>query len=102
MVRKFWSAVVATATGILVIGYGLDSLFGALTLDRRMLPWLVIGSKGLLLELFYMSRLRCSGVASPYGWVTILLYCLWKNVHISLFLTGYGPTLSSNGLTIRR
>jgi hypothetical protein len=22
-----------------------------------------------------------------YGWVTILLYCLWKNEHISLFLT---------------
>jgi hypothetical protein len=27
------------------------------------------------------------GVLCAYGWVTILLYCLWKNEHISLFLT---------------
>jgi hypothetical protein len=29
-----------------------------------------------------LSRLRCSGVASAYGWVTVLLYCLWLNKHI--------------------
>jgi hypothetical protein len=34
-----------------------------------------------------LSRLRCSGVASAYGWVTILLYCLWLNGHIHYFLT---------------
>jgi hypothetical protein len=49
-----------------------------------------------------MSRLRCSGVASTYGWVTILLYCLWLKLAQLLFLTGYGPTLSSDSLTARR
>jgi hypothetical protein len=49
-----------------------------------------------------LSRLRCSGVASAYGWVTILLYCLWLNEHIHYFLTGYGPTLSSDSLTAGR
>jgi hypothetical protein len=47
------------------LGYGLDSLLGALALERSMLPWLAIGSKGFLMELFYLSRLRCSRVASP-------------------------------------
>jgi hypothetical protein len=56
------SATAATAIGILVFGYGLDSLLGVLALERCMLPWLAIGYKGLLLELFYMPRLRCSGV----------------------------------------
>jgi hypothetical protein len=42
-------------------------------------------SLGWLLVRFHnhsLSRLRCSGVASAYGWVTILLYCLWLNEHI--------------------
>jgi hypothetical protein len=34
-----------------------------------------------------LSRLRCSGVTSDYGWVTILLYYLWLNEHIYYFLT---------------
>jgi hypothetical protein len=34
------------------------------------------------------------GGLCAYGWVTILIYCLWKNEHIPLFLIGYGPTLS--------
>jgi hypothetical protein len=80
----FWSLVMVWT---FCLGYGLDSLLGALALERSMLPWLAIGSKGLLLELFYLSRLRCLGVDLAYGWVTILLYCLWKNEHISLFLT---------------
>jgi hypothetical protein len=37
-----------------------------------------------------------------YGWVTILLYFLWKNEHISLFLISYGPTLSSDSITTGR
>jgi hypothetical protein len=82
-----WSADATTATRILVFGYGLDSLLGVLDLERSMLPWLEISSKGFLLELLYMLRLRCLGVASAYGWVTIMLYCLWENEHISLFLT---------------
>jgi hypothetical protein len=32
------SAAAATTTGILVFGYGLDSLLGALALERCMLP----------------------------------------------------------------
>jgi hypothetical protein len=49
-------------------------------------------SLGCLLACFQnhsLSSLRCSGVASAYGWVTILLYCLWLNKHIHYFLT-YG------------
>ena len=42
------------------------------------------------------------GGLCAYGWVTILLYCLWKNEHISFILTGYGPTLSSDSLTTGR
>jgi hypothetical protein len=60
----------------LCLGYGLDSLLGALDLERCMLSWLDIGYKGFILELLYLARLRCSGVASAYGWVTIFLYCL--------------------------
>jgi hypothetical protein len=49
-----------------------------------------------------LSRLRCSGVDSAYGWVTILLYCLWLNEHIHYILTGYRPTLSLDSLTAGR
>jgi hypothetical protein len=49
------------------LGYGLDFLLGLwlfvlgmLALEKGMLPCLAIG---LLPELFYISRLRCSGVA---------------------------------------
>jgi hypothetical protein len=49
-----------------------------------------------------LSRLRCSGVASAYGWVTIFLYCLWLNKHIHYILTGHGPTLSLDNLTVGR
>jgi hypothetical protein len=51
----------------LSLGYGLDFLLGlwlfllgALPLEKGALPWLAIV---LLLELFCLSRLRCSGVA---------------------------------------
>jgi hypothetical protein len=49
-----------------------------------------------------LSRLSFSRVASTYGWVTILLYCLWLNRNIHYFLIGYGPTLLSDCLTARR
>jgi hypothetical protein len=82
-----------------VLGGGFNLWLGdniaILSIEKR-------GFKGLLLELFYLLRLRCSGVASTYGWVTILLYCLLKKEHISLFPTGYGPTLSSDTLTTGR
>jgi hypothetical protein len=66
----------------LVLGYGLDFLFGlwllllgTLALERGTLPWLTIG---LLPELFCLSRLKVlGGGLCAYGWVTILLYCLW-------------------------
>jgi hypothetical protein len=51
----------------LSLSYGLDFLLGlwlfllgALALEKGALPWLAIV---LLLELFCLSRLRCSGVA---------------------------------------
>jgi hypothetical protein len=85
------AAAVATATSIfgfrlgLYLGYGLDFLLGMLALESGTLPLLAFGPRGLLLELFSLSRLRCSGVASAYGWVTILLYCLWLNEHTYYF-----------------
>jgi hypothetical protein len=49
------------------LGYGFEFLLGlllfllgTLALEKSLLPWLVIG---LLLELFLLSRLRCSWVA---------------------------------------
>jgi hypothetical protein len=51
----------------LYLGYGLDFLLGlwlfllgAIALEKGAIPWLAIG---FLLELFCLSRLRCSGVA---------------------------------------
>ena len=51
----------------LSLGYGLDFLLGlwlfllgVLPLEKGVLPWLAIG---MLLELFCLLRLRCSGVA---------------------------------------
>jgi hypothetical protein len=44
----------------LSLDYGLDFMLGALDLEKGVLPWLAIR---LLLKLFYMSRLRCMGVA---------------------------------------
>ena len=38
------------------------------------------------MELF-STKVKVLGVASSYGWVTILLYCLWLNEHIRYFLT---------------
>jgi hypothetical protein len=43
MMRKFGEGVAATATGILVFGYGLEFMFGMLALERDTLPWLAIG-----------------------------------------------------------
>ena len=103
----------AAATGILAfgwtwsLGYGLDFLLGFWLLLLGVLPL----EKGALALVGYWSATGIilsvkvkvlRGGLCAYGWVTILLYCLWKNAHISLFLTGYGPTLSSYGLTIGR
>jgi hypothetical protein len=65
----------------LSLGCGLDFLLGlwlfligALALEKGALLWLAIG---LLLELFYLSRLKCSGVA----------LCLWLGDNISILST---------------
>jgi hypothetical protein len=61
--RKIAVVVVVTWS----LGYGLDFMLGlwlfflgALALEKGVLPWLVVG---MLQELFYPSRLRCSEVA---------------------------------------
>jgi hypothetical protein len=83
------------------LGYGLEFLLGiwlfllgALVLEKGALPWLAIG-----FLLSFKVKVLGGGLCA-YGWVTILLYCLWKNDHIPLFLTGYGPTLSSSSLKL--
>jgi hypothetical protein len=58
-------------------GYGLDSLLGTLALERGTLPWLAIGSRVCFQKLFYLSRLRCSGVA----------LCLWLGDNIAILST---------------
>jgi hypothetical protein len=65
------------------LGYGLDSLLGALALEIHMLLWLAIGSKGFASGIILSVKVKVLGVASAYGRVIILLYCLWKNEHIS-------------------
>jgi hypothetical protein len=37
--------------------------------------------------ILYVNIKVLGGGLCAYGWVTILLYCVWKNEHISLFLT---------------
>jgi hypothetical protein len=77
------------ATTICIPGLGLNFLLVMVGLSDQ--SWLSLCiSHGWLLVCFWnhsLSRLRCSGVASAYGWVTILLYCLWLNEHIHYFLT---------------
>jgi hypothetical protein len=63
----------------LSLGNGFEFLLGlwlfflgALALEKGALPWL---PTGLLLKLFCLSRLRCSGMA----------LCLWLGDNISIF-----------------
>ena len=78
----------------LSLGYGLEfflGLFwllflGVLSLERGVSTCLSI-KPSFCFRNHSLSRLRCSGVASSYGWVTILLYCLWLNEHTYYFLT---------------
>jgi hypothetical protein len=78
-----------TTTAICIYGLGSNLLLVMVGIFYQ--SWLSLCiSHGWLLVFFRnhsMSRLRCSGVASAYGWVTILLYCLWLNKHIHYFLT---------------
>jgi hypothetical protein len=56
-----------------LLSYGLDSLPNMLCLERGML--LVLGfSSGIILSVKFKVL---GGGLCAYGWVTILLYCLW-------------------------
>jgi hypothetical protein len=77
------------ATAICIPGLGSNFLLVVVGISYQ--SWLSLCiCHGWLLVFFQnhsLSRLRCSGVASAYGWVKILLYCLWLNEHIHYFLT---------------
>jgi hypothetical protein len=103
----------ATTTGILAfgwtssLGYGLDFLFGfwlfllgAIPLEKGVLP--LVGYWSAIGIILSVKVKVLGGGLCAYGWVTILLYCLWKNEHISFILIGYEPTISSDSLTIGR
>ena len=64
----------------LSLGYGLEFLPCALALERGTLHLLAIRHR-LFFQNYSLLRLRCPGMASAYGWVTILLYFLWLNKH---------------------
>ena len=91
----------------LSLGYGLDFLLGfwlfllgALPLEKGVLP--LVGYWSATKIVLSVKFKVLGGGLCAYVWVTILLYCLQKNEQIHLFLTGYGPTLSSESLTTRR
>jgi hypothetical protein len=95
LVRKFGEQLQSAAVAIWFLGLDSDFLLVMVGLSDQSLLSLCI-SLGWLLVCFRnhsLSRLRCSGVASAYGWVTILLYYLWLNKHIHYFLTSYGPVI---------
>jgi hypothetical protein len=97
-VRKSGEQLQPTAAAICIPGLGSDFLLVMVGLSDQ--SWLSLCiSRGWLLVCFRnhsLSRLRCSGVASAYGWVTILLYCLWLNEHIHYFLTCLYPLILQN------
>ena len=100
------------AAGILVFGWNFSWLwFGRFVWSLVILAWCAsLGERcATLVGYWFASKIILSvkvkvleGGLCTYGWVTILLYFLWKNEHISLFVTGYGPTLSSDSLTTGR
>jgi hypothetical protein len=103
--RKFWrgSAVATTTTRILdlvMVGiytwlcFGFSSLFMVWILCLVHYPWREIHYLGWILVLRFSSRIILSikvkgaqGKLCTYGWVTILLYFLWKNENISFIIT---------------
>jgi hypothetical protein len=96
---QFWrgSAAATVVAGILAfswtwsLGYGLEFLLGFWLFSLGLIPL----EKGLLSLVGYCPATRIilsvkvkvlGGGLCPYGWVTIFLYCLWKNKHIHLYL----------------
>jgi hypothetical protein len=91
----------------LSLGYGLDFILGfwlfflgALSLEKGASS--LVGYWSATRIILSVKVKVLGGGLCAYVWVTILLYCLWKKEHIPLFLIGYGPTLSSDSLTIGR
>ena len=88
-VRKSGEQLLTVAAAICIPGLGLYFLLVMVGIyDQSRLSLCI--SRGWLLVFFRnhsLSRLKCSGVASTYGWVTILLYCLWLNEQIHYILT---------------
>ena len=86
----------------LSLGYGLDFFLGTLALERGTLTLIGYWFYGFLPKLFSLSRLRCLGVASvpKVGWK--YCYIFYSETSTPIFLTGYGPTLSSDILTTGR
>jgi hypothetical protein len=77
---------------VLSLGYGLEFLFGlwlfflgALSLEKGALA--LVGYWSTTRIIFFIKVKVLGGGLCSYGWVTILLYYLWKNEHILLFLT---------------
>jgi hypothetical protein len=62
-----------------------------------VLLWLAIG---LLRELLYMSRLRCSGVAFVPMIGCQCCYIVYDEMSTPIFIIGYGTTLSSDNLIV--
>jgi hypothetical protein len=103
-VHKSGEKLQSTAPAICIPSLGSDVLLVMVVISDQSWLYLCISLGWLLvcLQNHSLSRLRCSGVASAYGWVKIFLYCLWLNEHIYYFLIGYGPILSLNSLTVGR
>jgi hypothetical protein len=91
------NAATTVAIGILAFGSTFSWLwFGISAWSLVILAWCAsLGERCATLVGYWSAsriilsvKVKVLGVGlCAYGWVTILLYCLWKNEHISLFLT---------------
>jgi hypothetical protein len=96
---QVWRGSVGTITGsgILAFGWTFSWLwFGISAWSLVILSWCIgLGERCATLVdywsasiiILYVNIKVLRGGLCAYGWVTILLYCVWKNEHISLFLT---------------
>jgi hypothetical protein len=96
---QVWRGSVGTITtsGILAFGWTFSWLwFGLSAWSLVILSWCIgLGERCATLFdywstsiiILYANIKVLGGGLCAYGWVTILLYCVWKNEHISLFLT---------------
>ena len=83
LVHNFGEQLHPTIVAIWFPALGLDFLLVMVGLSNQCWLSLCI-SPGWLLVCFWnhsLSRLRCSGVASAYGWVTIVILFMVKRAH---------------------